>query len=293
MIRPNTPTCCVRLDKPNFRSPAFKDPGSAKKSMLSWRDFEVGPTCWWLHPALRRSVPELALQLENAFARFTAAQSDTDLRPYLADFQDELVVAYVRECCVGEGTGTSTLCGRHSSRADIKAINIRAALAHALSDLNKPLGLCLVQDLHRLLGCGLMSSGVLRVTPARPAGHAMFYLAPHLVRPKLEELLAFIAAWTPSDALDASKRAAVFMSRFLFIHPFPNGNGRLARICVSRLMAPWSCVPVSLFSAPKSREHYLACLLEAHMDGDLRRPQSLALYIMWCACQCTTYCLDV
>lgn len=59
--------------------------------------------------------------------------------------------------------------------------------------------------------------------------------------------------------------ASQFFRRFLFIHPFQNGNGRVARVLLSFLLVNYTIVPLCLFSWKKnSNEVHLKCLDEAH-----------------------------
>jgi Fic family protein len=67
--------------------------------------------------------------------------------------------------------------------------------------------------------------------------------------------------------------ASRFFIRFLYIHPFPNGNGRTARILLSALLVKHAIIPVSLFNVlddnGKSNHLYLSCIDEAHSFGNI------------------------
>jgi Fic family protein len=84
-------------------------------------------------------------------------------------------------------------------------------------------------------------------------------------------------ATTSSNGLDESeiekiiKIAAEFLNRFLYIHPYSNGNGRVARILTSYLLSRVSVVPVSLTEGSQ-RQTYLDCLRQIHSTGNLDQP---------------------
>ena len=53
-----------------------------------------------------------------------------------------------------------------------------------------------------------------------------------------------------------------------YIHPYPDGNGRLARFLMNVMLAsggyPWTVVPV------EDRDAYMAALEAASVDGEIR-----------------------
>lgn len=56
------------------------------------------------------------------------------------------------------------------------------------------------------------------------------------------------------------KISALFLKKFLYIHPFENGNGRLARVLVSIILKPISKYPCPIIS---DRQKYLLSLLDS------------------------------
>lgn len=246
---------------------------------------------WWQPLLVDVSASHIQDRLAAGLCKYRESMDNPDMADVLHGFLQDLKCVYVTDCCLGEGTGTTTIGETAAAlsittpgREEQKARNLAEALS--VLDDDTTLGVQRIRDLHKLIGKDVIrDAGQFRVTGARPVGYSMLYLSPHLIERKLEELVTSTAAWLPVDGIDAAKRAAVFMSRFCFIHPFANGNGRVARLCVSMLMKDWACVPVSL-SGPRCRDVYLQCIHEAHIDP-LRRPSSLALYILWSACTCT------
>lgn len=73
-----------------------------------------------------------------------------------------------------------------------------------------------------------------------------------------------------------------YLERFLYIHPYSNGNGRAARLLVGFLLWPLTRVPIDLtpFSDPNI---YIDCLRQAHLAYDntsQRRASVLATYLL-------------
>ncbi len=114
---------------------------------------------------------------------------------------------------------------------------------------------------HRILMNGLIeSAGKLRTVDVRPSGEFYCYMNRHKIHGALEELLAEIPPpsrhrATLSQLLES---VAKFLVKFLQIHPFANGNGRLARLLVSRYILDETLVPVCLF---RTRSHLFCDIL--------------------------------
>ena len=109
------------------------------------------------------------------------------------------------------------------------------------------------------------------------------YLMPALIAPRLEvlcrDVVHELGRAETEGLLERVKVVASFLSIFLNIHPFSNGNGRVARILTSLLLSRDSIVPVSLRGSNKSdRETYLECLRGAQR-GSLQ-PDALARLIL-------------
>ena len=78
--------------------------------------------------------------------------------------------------------------------------------------------------------------------------------------PALFELLA--------EEPDAGVRAVLGHWMFGYVHPYPDGNGRMARFLMNAMLAsggyPWTVIRV------EARSRYLAALESASVDGDIR-----------------------
>jgi len=60
---------------------------------------------------------------------------------------------------------------------------------------------------------------------------------------------------------------ANFLTHFLQIHPFTNGNGRVARLLISWLMVDLSVVPVPLLTTISTRHTYLDCIRDSRRSS--------------------------
>ena len=303
---------CAPLGDPDRRRSGNMVPRSAQ--VHKWSRFPIETTCFWLHPALRThyTVERVAVELADANERLAA--SVPGHTESMAGFCSLVRAAYVADVCRGEATGTQTIAATEAAlacsgdatrtgdqdqeRACRKARNVADALDFVTTRDSDAFDTDFIVRLHEMVLCGFDEQwpGRYREQMARPAGQAWFlYLTPCLIGEKLDELCREISAWRVDTCIEAAKRASVFMARFLLIHPFRNGNGRVARLVVSWLMRQWSIVPLSIMYGENGRDTYLTCLEHAHLENDAS-PGSLALLILWCGMASTRnacYAMDL
>lgn len=133
-----------------------------------------------------------------------------------------------------------------------------------------------IQELHKLVMNDLVEApGEFRTTWAGPSQEQWVYLAPQKIEEKLVVLCKYVCVEIGKEDQSVSnqdtligriKIVATFLTEFLQIHPFRNGNGRVARLLISWLMADISVVPVPLFMNQQKCEIYLECLRDTrHM----------------------------
>lgn len=74
---------------------------------------------------------------------------------------------------------------------------------------------------------------------------------------KVPELMKELVEWsnTVKKDLHPVERAAEFHRRFVYIHPFPDGNGRVARLCMNMMLLQNHYMPVLI--TPKIRATYI------------------------------------
>ena len=99
------------------------------------------------------------------------------------------------------------------------------------------------------------------------------------IRPCVRDLLADTTAWIAAGGpapMPPDEAAVRFHHRLVWIHPFPNGNGRHARLAADLLVVSldqpeFSWGRVSLVSRSETRDRYIAALqaADAHDIGPL------------------------
>jgi fido (protein-threonine AMPylation protein) len=134
-------------------------------------------------------------------------------------------------------------------------------------------------------GNGLIdNAGQYRTKFSGPAQDDFCYMDPVLIENELEKLFRQCRENFEKEDLqleEAIKFGACFFAHFLYIHPFSNGNGRVARLLLSFLLSNFTVVPLSLYTGAKTRENYLQCLREAQWYNDPPfKPSVLATFIL-------------
>ncbi|CAI2165710.1 8291_t:CDS:1 [Funneliformis geosporum] len=141
----------------------------------------------------------------------------------------------------------------------------------------------LAQHLHKRVGNGLIeNAGRYRTRYVMAAQENYVYLAHYLIENRIEELFHQCRVKFGKKELgldEAIKFWACFLTHFLYIHPFINGNGRVARLLLSYLLSNFTVVPLSLYTGTRTRELYLQCLRETRYQ-DPFMPNALATYIL-------------
>ena len=90
----------------------------------------------------------------------------------------------------------------------------------------------------------------------------------HQITTELRQLLDDVRYWIEHDTYPADEIAARFHHRLTYIHCYPNGNGRHARMATDLLLTslgerPFSWGSANLVDAGKTRERYIAALRAA------------------------------
>lgn len=168
-------------------------------------------------------------------------------------------------------------------RTKTKLSNLRRALEVFFYE--KPMcanefSLDLIKDVHGVVMSNLLdNAGAFRKGNARPALSSFLYCLPEKIEGRLRSLLDLVH----KNGAGLKERhekllfSAFFLSEFLLIHPFSNGNGRVARLLMSMLLKDVTVVPFTLSMSPHSRDVYLQCL-EERLDGT--PPRALSTFIL-------------
>ena len=112
--------------------------------------------------------------------------------------------------------------------------------------------------------------GMLRTGGVR-AGRTKFATPPHQVQRRLEALVVALKTVSARDDLSAVAKAAWASYNFLSLHPFADGNGRLARGLMNMVLAR-NGMPfvVSLAASESQRASYRSALVSAHVANDVK-----------------------
>jgi Fic family protein len=97
-------------------------------------------------------------------------------------------------------------------------------------------------------------------------GAIHFYASPEETPARMGDLMAWYRQAVDADALHPLLIAATFHFRFVEIHPFDDGNGRMARLLMNLILMQAGYVPVIINTSTKG-EYLLA--LETADAGDL------------------------
>lgn len=89
-------------------------------------------------------------------------------------------------------------------------------------------------------------------------GTPLYFSAPEEVPLKIRELVGWYRAEMSQPTLHPVLMAAQFHYRFVQIHPFADGNGRMARLLMNLILMQTGYVPVIIKNETKNEEYYPA-----------------------------------
>lgn len=163
---------------------------------------------------------------------------------------------------------------RHVYRQYIKVRNLLITSRSIFNEQHRQvLSSEMIKKLHTDIVAGLGISSEYRTIGAKPAGYDVHYAPPHRIVSRMDALCGFIESIKPNNTRETILLASLFLTEFLLIHPFANGNGRVARVIFSMLLFGHSVVPVSLSA---KRDLYLTALYE--LDGGSNPPTEFAKF---------------
>jgi fido (protein-threonine AMPylation protein) len=146
----------------------------------------------------------------------------------------------------------------------------------------------LIQDVHKMVMVNVQpdrNAGTYRTVEVGAAGSSVQYEKPHNIAPRLASLIAFtnseyLLLSNQTDKLvDIICLGGFFLSEFLLIHPFRDGNGRTSRLLLSHLLRGHTIVPVSLYLR-SNRKHYIE-VMQSRTSGT-QIPLKVITYVAEC-----------
>jgi len=215
---------------------------------------------------------------------------------------------YIRETIIGESTVSDTSL---ESIERLKKEEIESKPARKVKNLYKAVEILfpdvfntnqtvaddftpdLLRGIHSLIGDGLfIHAGEYRIHGAKPAQELWTYLDASEISHSLECLCSYVRKQMVLPVMDDIKLqcrvkiAATFITNFLQIHPFSNGNGRVARLAGSLILIGSSIVPVPVYAIKDSREVFLECIRRSReLNNTMYFPKDLARLILESATQ--------
>jgi len=266
---------------------------------------------WWRPAYWPYKNNEIFLMIES-FSKFIFEQKNNiAFRKEIIDIWDYYQCLYTDDCLKGENNISQDinldeireiisqgLCG---NRNQIKIRNVFAAVTEIFPDPFKPswedkkFTVELAKKLHKIVGQDLWeNTGQYRNYPASPSKENYEFVKPEKINDKMNSLFAETRALMKNNnnVENSVKIGAMFFTIFLDIHPFSNGNGRIARLLLSLILSHSCIVPVSLYQFTKCRDVYLNCLRESRTNSILR-PSALSAYILESALINIEKCIDI
>jgi Fic family protein len=202
---------------------------------------------------------------------------------------------YIRECICSESDVDLSLedidthlSSTTASKMSKKVRNLKAAMDHLFpshsrdSLYNEQFTPRLALSVHAMVGDGIIpNSGTYRQTGAMAVQENYVYCHPEMIPRRMDTLFeqVHVAVVNNTRLSDIIKIAASFLSSFLWIHPFTNGNGRVARLLTSVILLQNTLLPVSIYSCRQAREVYLDCLRESRSEEPFK-PEALGTLIL-------------
>ncbi|CAG8567416.1 5763_t:CDS:2 [Racocetra fulgida] len=202
--------------------------------MFIHSDFEISSEVWW-KSHLEENNNEYVINKIELFKKQILSEMEKDDKNLWIGYMNYHREKYLLECI--------------STEIDIKYDELQKLSENEFTQE-------LVKRLHKDIGKEIIEdAGEYRTIYVKPHQEDFMYMDPILINDKLEELLSQCREKFKDELSleDAVKYGACFLSQFLFIHPFSNGN-----------------------------EIYLQCLKDAQWSYELRSPSTLARFILEC-----------
>ena len=265
---------------------------------------------WWSHKEIDDLEPDAKINriinYSNILKNF---KSEPNSNVILKGYADDFLKLYVRELMIGESICSdknediesqinfieNMICNPNEKRMNKKAKNIYNVVTEIFNDPFIPnlsienFNFKLIMKIHEIIMKDLLEdNGKVRRTEAKAIGENWNYLDSEKIVDELQNLLMKTVTFAKNidqindlhEKLEKMvKLGAQFLVRFLYIHPFANGNGRVGRILLSYLLSNVSGVPVSLYLKNIGRNVYLGCLRQAQ-ENHYVNTESLAMFIL-------------
>ena len=151
----------------------------------------------------------------------------------------------------------------------VEAENIsNASSMHLMKSINLPqqwFNIPMLRKIHRDMFSDVWDwAGKFRTTQTNPG------IEPYQINGALADLCHDVQFWCHEACeLTLLEQAAKIHHRLVYIHPYPNGNGRFSRLVSDRYLKAWKCPfpiwPIDMNKDGPCRKRYISALKEADM----------------------------
>lgn len=160
-----------------------------------------------------------------------------------------------------------TIGGGKSLREHLEVINHQEAINYIEDIVNKNLDITerVVKDLHAIILKSIdnKNAGIYRKNNVLISGSKHRPVEYMLVEEKMDELLSWYN--TSKEQLQPIELAALFHFKYVYIHPFINGNGRTARLLMNLILLR-NGYPMAIIRN-EDRSEYMKALEMASVNG--------------------------
>ena len=269
-------------------------------------NYEIAENPIWYPPhTIPAKVEDLVLKFHESNTRIQNQLKLEANREYFEDYGKLHCLIFLREIVVGESILPSATSiddveellkiSNQPPKAALKVQNLSFVIQKLFPKVMDPASTWKIdhftpeflKSIHRDVGQGIIKDcGEYRTKQACPAQESWVYMLPDKIPSNLENLCSFIRkevkAIEDDDLQSLVKISATFLTNFLHIHPFSNGNGRVARLAVSCLLSVMSVVPVPVCCfTNQSRNVYLECMRNSRtFDNPVFKPEELARLVL-------------
>lgn len=244
---------------------------------------------------IAKAIDTIQIKMKNYLA---SNCTDSSVASYASDCQFEYLLMYIYEALSGENNipGDCSqqdverfLTCTSGEKNAVKARNMKEAVDELFPNIYDTtsnlfdLTPATITHIHSVVMKQLLTTpGEFRTKAAAPSlAGTYIYMDVAYIKEELTELCHHTTyhLFRAKTFAEHVKIGASFFVNFLRIHPFENGNGRVARLLLSLLLRKVTVVPVLFYKSKDQRSCYLHCLEEAR-NGNYSTAANMSRFIL-------------
>jgi Fic family protein len=141
----------------------------------------------------------------------------------------------------------------------------------SFDSLLSPMRIDYIHFLHQIIMMGILPSkklGIFRKTPVHVGDPDVFFPTPSTIPKLMEQFCDSFPTILPTTVkYDAIKKAAESSYKFVRIHPYTDGNGRVSRLIMNLIL--WGHFPPVYLKADKKGKHRYSQALKRANRGNV------------------------